>query len=72
MEKSLALTGLAEWLRNPIVHVHVTDEIEVERLRERTQLAEQRAIQAESRYQQELVYNLRLQDILRKYGINER
>lgn len=66
------MSAVTEWLKNPVIHVRITNDNDVEYLQNELEIAKRRAAEAEGRYQQELIWNLRLQDILKKYGIKER
>ena len=61
---------LADFLRNPVVEVHISDSKEVLALRARLEQSEKESQRAAFQYGQEVSRNLRYEDFLREHGFD--
>lgn len=68
MEK-LLLSSLAEWLRNPVIEIRLTDSDTVKQLEEKLTILQTENHRLALQYMQEVEFSMRAADKLKEYGL---
>ena len=66
------MSALTEWLAHPYIEVRITDTSKVKEMRKQIETLEREVLRLRALYGQECNINMRLQELLKRHGVEWR